>query len=271
MELGQRLKQARLEMGLSQRQLCEGLVTRNMLSQIENGSARPSMEVLRSFAVRLGKTVSYFLEEDVVVSANQTVMEDARKAFCRGAFDEVCEMLKDYREPDGIFDGERWLLEVQSCLRLARKALEEDRRPLAAQLLRRCAEAGQKTPYYGPELERERCLLLAQLQIRALEELPGMDEELYLRGKAALEKGETARAAQILDAAEDQTDPAWCLLRGKAAHIQGDHKAAAAYLHRAEAVFPGEAAALLEVCYRELEDYKMAYFYACKQKEGSGK
>ena len=40
MELGTKLRQARLDAGLSQRQLCEGIVTRNMLSQIENGAAK---------------------------------------------------------------------------------------------------------------------------------------------------------------------------------------------------------------------------------------
>ena len=35
MTLGEKIRQARLEAGLSQRQLCGGEVTRNMLSQIE--------------------------------------------------------------------------------------------------------------------------------------------------------------------------------------------------------------------------------------------
>ena len=39
MELGQKVKQARLELGLSQRQLCGDVITRNMLSKIENGEA----------------------------------------------------------------------------------------------------------------------------------------------------------------------------------------------------------------------------------------
>ena len=270
MELGQRLKQARLELGLSQRQLCENLITRNMLSQIENGSAHPSMDVLRTLAGRLGKSVSYFLEEDVVVSSNQVVMEKARKDFARGAFEAVRTGLEDYRGPDEVFDGEWALLEAMSCLALARRALEEDRRPLAVQLLEQCAGFGQKTPYYGPELERERCLLLAKLRPEVLEQIPSMDEELCLRGKAALSRGEPCRAAQILDAAADKTDVVWCLLRGEAAFKLGDHKAAAAFFHQAEDAFPGQTAQWLERCYRELEDYKMAYFYACKQKEERG-
>ena len=57
MDIGGKLKAARLEAGLSQRQLCGEIITRNMLSQIENGSAQPSMETLCQLAARLGKTV----------------------------------------------------------------------------------------------------------------------------------------------------------------------------------------------------------------------
>ena len=62
MELGEKLRRARVEAGLTQKQLCENLVTRNMLSQIENGTAKPSMKTLAAFAQRLGTTVSFFLE-----------------------------------------------------------------------------------------------------------------------------------------------------------------------------------------------------------------
>ena len=61
MALGERIRQARLEMGLSQRQLCGDTITRNMLSLIENGSAKPSMDTLCVLAARLEKPVSYFL------------------------------------------------------------------------------------------------------------------------------------------------------------------------------------------------------------------
>ena len=79
MELGKRLKAARLEAGLSQRQLCGEVITRNMLSQIENGAARPSMDTLLYLADRLGKPVAYFLDEDPVVTPNRGIMERARQ------------------------------------------------------------------------------------------------------------------------------------------------------------------------------------------------
>ena len=54
MELGEKLKQARLDAGLSQRQLCGEEITRNMLSLIENGAAKPSMKTMQYLAARLG-------------------------------------------------------------------------------------------------------------------------------------------------------------------------------------------------------------------------
>ena len=64
MDLGEKLKKVRLDAGLSQRQVCGERITRNMLSQIENGSARPSMDTLRYLADRLGKPLGYFLDTD---------------------------------------------------------------------------------------------------------------------------------------------------------------------------------------------------------------
>ena len=41
MELGEKIRQARLEAGLSQRALCGDVITRNMLSQIETALPSP--------------------------------------------------------------------------------------------------------------------------------------------------------------------------------------------------------------------------------------
>ena len=61
MELGEKLRQTRLELGLSQRQVCGDTITRNMLSRIENGQAKPSMKTLQYLASVLQKPVGYFL------------------------------------------------------------------------------------------------------------------------------------------------------------------------------------------------------------------
>lgn len=90
MELGEKIRQARLAAGLSQRQLCGEEITRNMLSLIEHGSARPSMKTLAVLAQRLGKPVGYFLEED---AQDQSEVAESAEALRR-----VGEALSDGRE-----------------------------------------------------------------------------------------------------------------------------------------------------------------------------
>ena len=77
MNMGQKLRAARLEKGLSQRQLSENLITRNMLSQIENGSAKPSLPTLQALAQRLEKPVQFFLGEEHTTTASTQEQDDA--------------------------------------------------------------------------------------------------------------------------------------------------------------------------------------------------
>ena len=81
MTLGEKLRQARREAGLSQRQLCGQVITRNMLSQIEHDTARPSMDTLRYLAGRLGKSLGYFLDEESVSLPILGVIRKAREAW----------------------------------------------------------------------------------------------------------------------------------------------------------------------------------------------
>lgn len=100
MALGQRLRQARLEAGLSQRQLCGEEITRNMLSQIENGAARPSMDTLCYLAARLGKSVSWFLEEDTA-PAEQRLLDRAEQAIADGKLLYAAELLRQAEAEQG--------------------------------------------------------------------------------------------------------------------------------------------------------------------------
>ena len=264
MELGKKLRQARLEAGLSQRQLCGDEITRNMLSQIENGSARPSMDTLQFLAGQLGKPVSWFLEEQAVLSPNQSVIAAARDAFSAGDWNRARKELAAYQMPDPVFDWERNLLAAKCALALAARAQAEGRQPYALELLAQAAKYGAESPYYGPELERQRLLLLAEAGQQV--NLPNDDRELLVRAKLALEK-DPDRAAQYLDAAQDRSAVQWQLLRGRAYLACGQYAPAADCFRAVEAHHPKEAARALEHCCRELEDYKGAYEYACKLRE----
>ena len=269
MELGQRLRQARMEAGLSQRQLCGDAITRNMLSQIENGTARPSMDTLAYLARQLGKPISFFLEEQAVTSPNQAVMEAARDAYRAGAHSRVLDILADYREPDPVFDQERYFLLAVCQLRLAEQAVLSERRVHALELLERCARSGARTAYYTPELEQKRLVLMASVRPELAAELAAEDGILLARAALALQRGDPARAAQYLDAAEDRTGPRWSMLRGECCFGLKEYEAAARCFHQAEAALSGKAIPWLEQCYKELGDYKRAYEYACMRRSNA--
>lgn len=263
MELGEKLRQARLEAGLSQRQLCGDQITRNMLSQIEHGTARPSMGTLRYLAERLGKTVSFFLEETAVLSPNQAVMEQARRRFDTADYPGAMEALKGYREPDPVYDREKRILWAVLCQELARSALAQGKIPYAQALLEK---AEGRTAYCWEALERQRLLLLANIPGQNVcARLPSLDRELLLRAEDALRAGETNRAQALLEAAELQTSPRWNFLRGRLYVLDGAYEKALSCLKKAEDAYP-EALPLLEQCCRELGDFKSAYEYACRQR-----
>ena len=264
MELGEKLRKARLEAGLTQKQLCEGVVTRNMLSQIENGSARPSVGTITVFAQRLGKSVSYFLEEATAASPNAPVMEQARSLFDRGNYAEAVGVLMQYREPDEVYDREKDLLERICSLELARQAIREGKKGFAGQLLENCRE---ETAYCQTALKREKLLLLGKLTGEAVsKDLPSLDEELTLRAREALEAKRPDRAAALLDACEQQADPDWKLLRGTVWLKKGEYAKAKDCLLAAQDRYPRKTAPMLETCFRELGDYKSAYEYACRRR-----
>ena len=257
MDLGQRIKEARLEAGLSQRQLCGEMITRNMLSLIENGAARPSMDTLRYFAARLGKPMGWFLEEQAVSSPNWECMAAARTYWQSGNAEDALEALKQYRSPDETFDDEYGLLCYLASLAAAESALQEGRQPYALHLLEKAAQA--QSPYITPAQKQSHQLLLA----RAGEAVHlDIDPMVLIRAEQTLQKA-PARCLEILQAAEQKNSAHWLWLAGQAHYALQQYVPAANCLGAIEDHFP-QAIPMLEICWRELGDFQKAYAYACK-------
>ena len=263
MDIGQKLKAARLEKGLSQRQLCGETITRNMLSLIENGSAMTSMVTLRYLAGRLGKPMGYFLEENTALSPNAAVMAQLRQADPG----QVLALLADYQGPDENFDAERFLLEVLACLALAEQALQGGKPGLARHYLIKVRDAGEQTPYYTSGLEQQRLLLLGRTGLESAAVvaslLPDHSEELCLRAQGALEQGALAKAQALLAAADNQNSR-WHLLQAQVYFAQGQYDRAIPHY---EALGDDRKVySQLEICYKEMGNFERAYYYACKQR-----
>lgn len=63
MNMGSRIREARLQKQLTQKDVVGDYMTRNMLSKIENGSATPSVKTLSFLAEALELPVSYLVSE----------------------------------------------------------------------------------------------------------------------------------------------------------------------------------------------------------------
>lgn len=257
MELGEKLKAARMEAGLSQRQLCGDIITRNMLSQIENGSARPSRATLQALCARLGKPLSYFWED--APSENLRLLYEASRLPASQAL----EILKGYLSPDPMLDlWYQWLC-CRSYLELAEQALDKEHTGSAGEYL---AQAKQQLV---PSLQKNYLLLLWRLDntkasaLSAL--LPDNTQEQLLRAQAALDAGQSRQCLCHLDCA-DTRNATWYLLRSKALLAEKQYAQAAAALLELEALDAHKAYPLLELCYREMGNFEKAYYYACKQR-----
>lgn len=277
MTLGEKLRQARLEAGLSQRALCGEQITRNMLSQIENGAAKPSMETLLYLAHGVGKPVSYFLEEDVVLSPNPPVLEQAQAALVQG--ESALGILESYAAGDKVFDSLYYFLLSEACYREAERALLQEKVPYAGSLLEKTLEAGEKTLYPYPKTQalaleawigRKNPETLRE-NLDRLEKVlgPWKTRMALLLARDCLNNADPQGARFYLKQAEEDQGEKQILL-GESYFQERNFSQAAKEFQKAEELAPKEELPSLydrlEICFRELEDYKEAYHYAALQK-----
>ena len=118
MNLGQKIKNLRVEKMMTQKELAGGEITRNMLSQIENGLAQPSLATVFYLAKKLSVPAGYLLSEgDEEFIYNKTAaMKNIKRAYVDRRFELCREMcLTSFEEQDDELE----LILVDSCLGLA--------------------------------------------------------------------------------------------------------------------------------------------------------
>lgn len=263
MQLGQKLKEARLEKGLSQRQLCQNIITRNMLSLIENGSAKPSRSTLQALCARLELPLSHFIAD--APSENLQILSRATSEAPRDAL----KILESYVSPDALLDGWYHYLCLQKRLCLAKEALQDHRSSYAATLLKECDfHLDYNPPLRGLFIEEYALLcheaeLLSANQAAAL--LPSHRESLFLQAKAAFQRGDYPLCLTLLDSASPLPHHAK-LLQCDALLALKEYSRACPLLLDLEHTQDLSVYSRLESCYREQGDFEKAYYYACKQR-----
>ena len=83
MKIGEKIKKIRKLRGMTQAELANKIVTRNMISAIENGTSSPSLETLGQLAETLGVSAAYLVSEndDLFLFIKNEEIETIRNAF----------------------------------------------------------------------------------------------------------------------------------------------------------------------------------------------
>lgn len=174
-KLGERLRLTRIEKKMTQKEVAGDFITRNMLSQIENGIATPSIKTLEHLAKQLDKPVAYFMEtlvnEDMTTcSDNFTQMTKAYKLYeeqnflaCKEIVDILIANINNNDKPYNF--REIYALAWKCYLVLATKEFENNNYKNAEFLILSSFNFEEFTPYIDSLIKSNALLTLTKICI----------------------------------------------------------------------------------------------------------
>ena len=281
MSLGQKLRLARQKRGLTQAEAAGDRITRNMLSQIENDLASPSLPTLQYLADRLEVSVGWLTSETDGESSEQTLSQ-ARPLLAAGDWAGCLALFSGQEVED-----EALLIRSICAARLARLAMERERFEQAAELAGLALELNGRCLYRNEGLSVDAAAILARCRIasgKGAEQAMADYRAAYkqaeysvrhhlLLARYQLAKDDVQAAERAIWSVSDLTDECraeYLLLRGRIFMKKEQYESAVRYLHQAETLKPlprlleRELLSCLGGCYHALGDDARAYQYSSK-------
>ena len=225
MTTGEKIKALRVEKKLTQAELTDGIITRNMLSQIENGLANPSIGTLRSLAERLGVPLEYLLSEEAGLSDIEKLRQrdEIKKLFSSGDMEKCLSLLEKYD------DDESLLLSAVCCTELGRELMRKGKLFSAREYFSKSAVYAEKSVFaYGLRRYAEKNISLIDY-IMGRGEVPTLDYDEYgyissienrnsvvsrhVAARRLAEKGDVRGAAEALRALLPEAEEAGAVCR----------------------------------------------------------
>lgn len=155
-DLGKKIKEARLAKKMTQAEVVGDFITRNMLSQIESGTAMPSVKTLSYLAGVLGLPAEQLIDSDGGGDAFR-ILQNAKAAYRAGDYAAVPG--DDSAFPAETAD-ELYALSARAALALARRDAGTDEPQDVTALIRRAIDHAGKGLYANEALRSEAVLLL---------------------------------------------------------------------------------------------------------------
>lgn len=289
MNLGEKIKAARLERHMTQKDVVGDYITRNMLSKIENGSATPSVKTLEYLAGALGLPAGYFMTESNGDELTPGSVSDARAQFKQGNF-EACVHVLENLDMEGGYRDEVMLLLARAKIGISKKAMSDGRYEESIRLAQEAISHNNESIYFSTAFRTEALLIIARCTmelggdfLKTLDDYQASYQdqglgEFYRLTMAEyyIGQGDLAAAKKEMDSIvrlSEASKPAYLMLQGSMELKDNQYEQAAKQLEKAEQLarstgsnyFMSSLYAMLEQCYREMEDFKKAYHYASMQ------
>lgn len=287
MNIGSRIRSMRKLKQLTQSELSDGIVTRNMLSAIENGNATPSLDTLLAFAKRLSVPAGYFLnDEDEEFAFSKPAYMDELKSLFRAKDYAECVRLCEEEIPGT--DDELSLIAAESYMALARANYHKGSFGIAKKQISRAQSLSKKTIYNTQRLQETGDFLL-MIMARIKDFGPGkritdsvdfdypISDYYYLKALDLYNGGKEAEANRIRLKLKDRS-----LSSAQRDHLLAKQEIYEGQITEAlERLFTIEKSKSdslslfslcaiyqdMEYCFNMQEDFRMAYVYAKKRED----
>ncbi len=287
MKLGEKIKKARIEAKMTQKELADGKITRNMLSQIENGKATPSVSTLNHITDKLGLPGGYFFADadDEISFKKALYISDIKSAYLKKRYQRALELCREHYTKE---DDELLLIAAESALMLGISKYNDGQLDLSSEYLAEAREyakiCGYSTEWIKKAAEKYTDLIreIAYLPREQSEDFdnadaPSFEQQLiYYKIAKMIDSGNTD-SALILIRDRYITDAVYLLhIKAKVEIKHEDYTAALTYLHEIinehdvsdlDSVLLFRIYSDLELCYKETEDYQNAYVYSEQKNE----
>lgn len=281
-DIGEKIKKLRLQRNMTQSELAGDLITRNMLSRVENGAALPSLPTVWYLAERLGIPAGFLLAEgnDDRIWRKMNRIDGIRRVL-RSGDPRICLALCREDCDNGEADDEIYLIMAQCSLCLAREEFERGHLHDACAAFDSAVDYADRTMYdtsairqtaalYFRFMHRLSFMLYSEMMPDVGDALFGSDDVFgrYVLAREALEAGEMRRVAAYLE--NGREDDPWRLhLRAHMLTQNGDYAAAEQALRQLLHAESARSEVLmycvfcdLEICCREQSDFRGAYEYS---------
>ena len=168
-ELGKRIKEARLAKKMTQTEVVGTFITRNMLSQIESGSATPSLKTLEYLAGVLDIPVQTLIpdgrEGDPDPDSHSDIDADklceAKEHYAQGNYDLAARLAESLI--NGRFSDEGYGIAARCCMNMAADCEKAGDMSKAADLAQKADELADKGIYASREIKTSCTLLLNRI------------------------------------------------------------------------------------------------------------